>query len=176
MYSKATVRGHPIHPMLVAFPIAFYVTSLAAFLVFQFVNQDIFWFRLAYFCTYAGVVTALVAAVPGFIDWAFGIPKESAAKSRGLLHMGLNVTALILFTITAVRLYGEWNNPPLTVTGYWVFAFLGVVLTLAAGYHGWELIATHKLGVNMTPSQERLEPIDKMDPRDHKFDTHPRPI
>ncbi|HRO68251.1 MAG TPA: DUF2231 domain-containing protein [Pseudobdellovibrionaceae bacterium] len=179
MYSKAKVGGHPIHPMFVAFPITFYTLSLVAFLVFQFGSREIFWFQLGVFSTYAGVVTALLAAVPGFIDWAFGIPKESAAKKRGLIHMSLNVAALLLFAFNTYQVYGYWNFPMDDVTNLWLVALIGVGLTAAAGYHGWELIATHKVGVSMTPEQERLEPVEKMSRKDHEVAsplTRPRTI
>jgi uncharacterized membrane protein len=177
MYSKAKIAGHPIHPMIVAFPIAFYTVSLIAFLVYQYGGMETFWFRLAYFCTFAGVGTAVLAAIPGFIDWAFGIPSESAGKKRGLIHMGLNVAALLLFAANAYNLYGKCDVNLSDVTGYWVIALVGVLLTLAAGYHGWELIATHKVGVNLTPEQERLEPVEKMSPREQRTSPmHPQTV
>jgi uncharacterized membrane protein len=169
MYSKAKIGGHPIHPMIVAFPITFYTVSLIAFVVYQFSNMDPFWFRLGYFCTFGGVITAVCAAVPGFVDWAFGIPQTSAAKKRGLIHMSLNVGALLLFAFNAFKLYGHWDSPLTNVTSLWVVALIGVGLTLAAGYHGWELIATHKVGVSLTPEQERLEPIEKMERKEHEI-------
>jgi uncharacterized membrane protein len=171
MYSKAKIAGHPIHPWLVAFPITFYTLSLVAFLVYQFVSRDVFWFQLGYFSTFAGVVMAGLAAIPGFIDWAIGIPRQSAAHKRGLIHAAFNVGALVLFIINAFRLSGSWNFPFADVTGLWVIALIGVALTLAAGYHGWELVATHKVGVSLTPEQERLEPVEKMDRKDHEVGT-----
>lgn len=169
MYSKAKVGEHPVHPMIVAYPITFYTVSLVAFVVYRFFSADVFWFRLAYFCTFAGVVTAAMAAIPGFIDWAFGIPKESAAKKRGLIHMSLNVGALLIFIANAYLLLGTWNAPMTDVTTPLLVALVGVVLTMAAGFHGWELIATHKVGVTLTPEQERLEPIEKMKQEEHRI-------
>lgn len=170
MYSKAKIGGHPIHTMLVAFPITFYTTSLAAFLVYSIGAVEIFWYQLGFFCTFAGVGTAVLAAIPGFIDWGYGIPKESAANKRGIIHAILNVSALILFSFNAARLYGNWRTPPYADTiSLWAIALVGVAFTLAAGYHGWELVATHKVGVTMTPEQQRLEPIEKMDRKDHEI-------
>lgn len=175
MYSKVKFAGHPLHPMIVAFPITFYTVSLIAFVVYQNWITEYFWFQLGYFCTFAGVATALVAALPGFIDWAVGIPKESAAKKRGLIHMGLNVAALLLFGFNAYQLYGNWYTPFADATNLWVVALIGVVLTAAAGYHGWELVATHKVGVSMTPEQERIEPTEKMSRHEHEVSrTQPR--
>ena len=65
MYSKAKVAGPPIHPMLVAFPIAFYSTACVAYVVYTFVLSDPFLFQIAYVANVAGVMTALIAAVPG---------------------------------------------------------------------------------------------------------------
>jgi uncharacterized membrane protein len=171
MYSKAKIAGHPIHPMIVAFPICFYTLSLIAFAVYRFGSLDIFWYRLGYFCTFAGVATAIVAAVPGFIDWFFGVPKQSAARKRGLIHMLLNVTTLVLFIINAVMLSGHWNVPRTSLTGILFLSFVGVILTVAAGYHGWEMIATHKVGVTLTPDQERIEPVEKYTRREHEVNT-----
>jgi len=177
MYSKAKIAGHPIHPMIVAFPISFYTLSLIAFAVYRFGNLDIFWYHLGYFCTYAGVATAVLAAIPGFIDWFFGIPRETAARKRGIIHMVLNVTSLVLFIINAVMLSGHWNVPRTSLTSILVLSVIGVGLTVAAGYHGWELIATHKVGVSLTPDQERIEPIMKYDRKSHETNTlNPRPV
>jgi len=164
VYSKAKLGGHPIHPMLVAFPIAFYAAAFIGFIVYQS-NHDAFWFRLAYYFGVAGVVTALLAAIPGFIDWGVGIPTSSAAKRRGLTHASLNVGALLLFGITAIVFRNQIGNPPDSVGLAIVLTGIGFILTMAAGYHGWELIARHKVGVDLTPEQERLEPDKSMQPR-----------
>lgn len=157
MYSKAKIAGHPIHPMLVAFPIAFYVTACAAYL-FYFSGSEIFWFRLAFVANVAGVISALVAAIPGFIDWAFGIPSGSAAKRTGFFHMILNVTALLIFAVSAWIGYSQYRLD--TPTALWnvILTIVGTVLTAAAGFLGWRMIGTHHVGVDLTPEQERLDP------------------
>lgn len=170
MYSKAAVKGHSIHPFLVGFPAVFYTTAFIGFTVFNFVDANLFWYRLGVFCTYAGIVGALAAAVPGMIDFFYGIPKGVAAKRRGLIHMSLNVGALLLFAILAYNVYGTWNADlvPVNATPLVVLSLLGVLLTATAGFHGWALVSIHKVGVSMTPEQERLEPVEKMDRKDHE--------
>src|SRR5690606_10458571 len=93
MYSKAKIGGHPIHPMIVGFPIVFYTLTFVGFAMYRFWSQDLFWYQLGYFSAFGGVITAVLAAIPGAIDWAFGIPKTSAAKTRGAWHALLNVGA-----------------------------------------------------------------------------------
>ncbi len=147
MYSRVKLFGHPIHPMVVAYPIAFYTFTLVAYLIYQFGGQQQFWFRVAVVVNIAGVVMAVVAALPGFIDWAMGIPSDTEAKQVGLRHMLLNVVALVLFAILAVLNLGKWDaTAPSGVVGI-ALALVGVVLTVAAGAHGWTLIQTHHVGV-----------------------------
>ena len=78
MYSKIKIAGHPVHPMLVSFPVAFYAASLVCYIVY-IPMADVFWFKVAYLANAAGVVIAAVAAIPGFIDWLF-IPSGSKPK------------------------------------------------------------------------------------------------
>ncbi|MCA1555030.1 MAG: DUF2231 domain-containing protein [Chloroflexi bacterium] len=56
-----------------------------------------------------GVIMALVTAIPGFLDWLLGIPAGTRAKSAGLTHMLLNVSALVVFAINAFMNLGQWN-------------------------------------------------------------------
>lgn len=161
MKTKANVNGHPAHPMLVAYPITFYTLTPIAFAVYNWGSQDLFWYRLGYFCCFAGVLTALLAAIPGFVDWYFAIPKNTAAKSRGALHMTLNLSALGIFAVIAFSISGTWDSPPASVVGVFIFSVLAVLLTMTAGYHGWEMIARYKMGVMMSPAQESLEPREE---------------
>lgn len=157
MQSKTTILGHPVHPMLVAFPVAFYVGTLAAFIVYA-ATYDTFWFHVANVVNWAGVIMAGVAAIPGLVDWAMAIPNRSAAKRTGLTHMGLNVASLVLFFINAVVYSNRWHAEPAAGTGV-VLAAIGVLLTLPAGFLGWSLVQDHHVGVHLTDEQERLERV-----------------
>jgi len=147
MYSKAKISNHPIHPMLVAFPIAFYTATVAAYAYYGFGGNNLFWFQLGYVANIAGIVTALIAAVPGFIDWAAGIPNETAAKRTGWTHMLLNVSALVLFGISAWLSYAELGAFLPNVGWQIALGVIGLGMTMTAGFYGWELIGTHHVGV-----------------------------
>lgn len=152
MNTKASVAGHPIHPMLVAFPIGLYGVTIATLLAF-FATHDSFFFRAAMTANIAGVAMALVAAVPGFIDF-LGLQKGSRTRTVGLQHAAANLTALALFAISASLLYTRWSNREV-VDGTLVLdaalplaiALLGFVSTVIAGGLGWSLVQTHHVGV-----------------------------
>lgn len=157
MYSKLKLFGHPIHPMLVAFPIAMYTATFIAYIIYAALG-DPFWFHLAFVANVAGVLMALLTAIPGFLDWLIGIPNGIRAKSDGLKHMLLNVTALLVFAINLLFYVGEWNapnpNPLLAI----LLSLVGVLITVGAGFFGWTLIQNDHVGVNLTPEQARYEP------------------
>ena len=133
--------------MLIAYPVAFYTATPVCYLVYSS-NANPFWFKVALVANIAGVAMAVLAALPGFIDWLF-IPSDSAAKKTGVAHMLCNVIALVLYAIVAFTEISKWNdtNPalglaiPLTVIGF--------VITLIAGFLGWTLVQKHHVGVDI---------------------------
>ena len=147
MYSKIKILGHPIHPMLIAFPVAFYTGALASFIAYNS-NHDIFWFKVGYVANVAGVIMAVVAAIPGFIDW-LNIPSDSKAKKTGVFHLICNVVALLLFAINLWMLKGKWNDTNPGVGTALILTGAGFVLTIIAGFLGWTLVQKHHVGVDI---------------------------
>ncbi len=157
MYSKAKIAGHPIHPMLVSFPIAFYVATFVGYSAY-WITDNAFWFHVGVVTNIAGVATSLLAAVPGFIDWAFGVPTGSPAKTTGMKHMVIQVAALVVFSIDAVLQSRKWDLIDPSVGASVVLAALGTTLAMVGASLGWKMIGTHHVGIDLTPEQERLEP------------------
>lgn len=146
MHSKVKLGGHPIHPMLVAFPVAFYTATFVCYVVYSF-NGDTFWFKVAVVANITGVITALAAAIPGFIDWLF-IPSDASAKKTGFFHMIANVVALVCYAITAFIECKKWDDPEPTVGLAILLTAVGFILTMVAGFLGWALIQKHHVGVD----------------------------
>jgi uncharacterized membrane protein len=152
MYSKARVAGHPIHPMMVAFPIAFYTATVATLLAYVGTHES-FWYRVAMVANIAGIITAAAAVIPGAID-LFSLPVESRARATGLKHAGFNLLATALFAITALLLYRAWSHRVM-VDGEYLFdatiplamSVIAWVSMVIAGSLGWTLVQTHHVGV-----------------------------
>ncbi|NUN07459.1 MAG: DUF2231 domain-containing protein [Bdellovibrio sp.] len=157
MYSKTSIAGHPVHAMLVAFPIVLYVLTFVGFAVYNFASAEIFWYRLGFFSNVGAVVMALFAAIPGFIDWGFGIPKRTEAKKDGLIHMVLNLVVLSFFAVNLILIAGSWEAPLLSLGMPLVLTGAGCLVLLAAATYGWIMVGFHKVGVNMSPEQEHLQ-------------------
>jgi uncharacterized membrane protein len=154
MYSKVKIAGHPIHPMLIAFPVAFYTSTVVCYIVYSS-NENPFWFKVGVVANIAGVVMAVVAALPGFIDWLY-IPKDSRAKKTGLFHMLCNVLALICFAIVAFTECKKWDDASPTLGPAIPLTVLGFLLTLVAGFLGWTLVQKHHVGVDIDRPELRI--------------------
>jgi uncharacterized membrane protein len=171
MYTKAAVARHPIHPMLVAFPVGLYTATVVA-LFAHVASGDPFWYRVAFWANLAGVVMAAVAAVPGLID-LLGLPAHSKARTTALRHAAFNVFALVMFVISAIILGRNWfagrenlaDGPPL------VFGLIGLVSTVAAGALGWTLVQTHHVGVKPTQRPTSSRPREEIDDLDELVET-----
>jgi uncharacterized membrane protein len=102
------------------------------------------------------VVTALIAAVPGFLDWT-GIPSHLRAKQVGVVHLTLNLIVVAIFTLNLGMQGAQLAEPLPSGWSGFVLSLLGVMLLLMSGYYGWSLVQTHHVGIDLTREQELLD-------------------
>ena len=140
--STAKIGDHPIHPMLIPFPIVFFVSTFVADLVYLG-NNDAGWARASVWLLGAGLVTALLAALAGFADF-FG-DKRVARIGDAWQHMIGNLAAVAL---NAVNFYLRYDDPAASIapTGV-VLSGVVVLLLLFNGWKGWNLVYRHHVGV-----------------------------
>jgi len=143
MESKARLLGHPIHQMLVVFPLGLLGTSVVFDLLAIGLN-DAQWSVFAYYLILAGIVGGLMAAPFGTIDW-LAIPAGTRAKSVGALHAVGNVVVLALFAGSAWLRRSEPADPPALAL---LLAFLAVGLSLVTAWLGGELVGRLGVGVS----------------------------
>ena len=143
MESRAKLFGHPIHQMLIVFPLGLLATALL-FDVVQLATGNGFWSELSYWMIAAGVISGLVAAPFGLVDW-LAIPWRTRAKRIGAVHGGGNVVVLALYGISWLM---RTANPSATETPALVMAFLGGGLALVTGWLGGELVDRLGVGVD----------------------------
>ena len=143
MRSKAQIKGHPIHPILVGFPIAFFMGTLLFDILAQ-INERPAFSTLAYYLGIMGIVSALITAIPGFIDYLFTIPPKSSGKKRGAQHGLINVTVVVLFTIAWFYRKGEDASVGLILA----LETVGVIGLFISGWLGGTLVFRNQIGVD----------------------------
>ena len=144
MSVPASVKGHPIHPMLVALPIGLWVFSFVCDILYHAGWGGPNWKVLAWYTIAGGVIGALLAAVPGFID--FLSIRDRRVGRIALIHMVLNLFAVVLFAISfGLRIAQPLGAPPA------VLSAVGIVTIVVSGWLGGELVYVHQMGVNKPP-------------------------
>lgn len=141
MESRAKLFGHSIHQMLIVFP--FGLLGMAViFDIIHYVRGG-GWSIASYHMIAAGVITGLLAAVFGFIDW-LGIPANTRAKSIGAWHGCGNVVVVLLFAVSWWLRRPNAGNP---TTLAFVLGLAGLALVLLTGWLGGELVSRLGVGV-----------------------------
>src|SRR5438270_13069245 len=143
MESKAKLLGHPIHPMLIVFPLGLLATAVI-FDCIALATGNGAWSGMAFFLIAAGVIGGLLAAVFGLIDW-LAIPSGTRAKAIGLWHGIGNVVVVLLFIISWFLRRPDPANPGTTA---FALSFIAVVLALVTGWLGGELVDRLGVGVD----------------------------
>ncbi|HEX7273416.1 MAG TPA: DUF2231 domain-containing protein [Casimicrobiaceae bacterium] len=136
MASRASIAGHPIHPMLVPLPIGLFVFSLVCDLIFMG-SGDPVWTTVALYTTGGGIVGAFLAAVFGLVDLLSLQP--SKAKDIGVWHMVINLTVVALFVVNFFLRLGAPPGAGLPV----LLSLIGVGLLGVSGWLGGEMVFVH---------------------------------
>ena len=113
MESRAKLFGHPIHPMLIPFPLAL-LTTAVIFDVIHLITGTSLWAEIGYWNIAAGVIGGIVAAGFGLIDW-LAIPTRTRAKMVGLWHGLGNLVVVVLFGASWLIRIDEPGNPGVVV-------------------------------------------------------------
>ena len=105
MSSTASFKGHPLHPIIIPLPIGLWIFSIVSDLIFKFGYGGPVWDDVAFYTLAGGIVGALIAALPGFIDLTdLENPKT---KKIAIWHMIINLVAVIAFVVLLVAIFGR---------------------------------------------------------------------
>ena len=147
MASPASIARHPIHPMLIPFPIALWVFSLVADVIYLWRGNPAWRDWIAFYALLGGIVGGTLAAVPGLIDWLS--LKDPEAVKVANWHARLNVIALLIFVASFyLRTTGgsRWVGGSYTIPV--LLSLVGVILITISGWLGGELVFKHGVAVN----------------------------
>jgi uncharacterized membrane protein len=142
--SRVRALGHPVHPMLIVFPLGLFVTAVVFDVLHLATDNEVFG-QVGYWNIVAGIVGAVLAAATGLADWT-GIPRNTRAKRVGLIHGGLNTVVLLLFVL--VWILRSDNQEHTLSAGLLVVELLALAVAGAAAWFGGELVDRLGIGVH----------------------------
>ena len=147
MSSTASFKGHPFHPILVPLPIGLWIFSLVSDLIYKFGFGGPIWNDVAFYTIGGGIVGALIAALPGFIDLTdLQNPKT---KSIAIWHMFINLLAVALYCVNFwLRMHrAPGDTLPIALS------VGGIVLIIISGWLGGEMVYVRGVAVKQPPDQ-----------------------
>lgn len=142
MRSRANIKNHPLHAILVSFPITFFVTAFALDVI-QLCTAESVYGKAAHFTGMAGVISAMAAAIPGIMDYYSIVPPNSSASKRAAKHGIINTTVVMIFIAVLILRKNEVDI--LTILGA---EGAGVLLLGIAGWMGGTLVIRNQIGVD----------------------------
>jgi uncharacterized membrane protein len=148
MRTPASIAKHPIHPMLVALPIGLWIFSLVCDVARVAGSTDPAWVTVAFYTMAGGVVGALLAAVPGFIDL---VSLPAGPRKTAIAHMLINLTIVALYV---ANLWLRWSNPADLHVPFWL-SLIGVGLLTISGWLGGKMVYVHGVAVDAAPADVR---------------------
>jgi uncharacterized membrane protein len=143
MESRAKFLGHPIHQMLIVFPLGLLATAVIIDVIYL-AGESLIFAEVAYYLVIAGLIGGALAAPFGLIDW-LAIPQGTRAKRVGAMHGIGNVVVMLLFLVSAV-LRADLPSEP-SVLAY-ICSFAGAGIALVTAWLGGELVDRLGIGVS----------------------------
>jgi uncharacterized membrane protein len=155
MESRVKLFGHPVHQMLIVFPLGLLATSVV-FDVIHLVSGAPYAATVAFALIASGIVGGLLAAPFGLIDW-IAIPSGTRAKHIGALHGGGNVLVLVLFAVSLWLRRDQVEQPQAAA---WVVSFCGAAVALVTGWLGGELVDRLGVGISANAHLDARSSLD----------------
>jgi len=150
--STASIAGHPLHPMLIPFPIAFFVATFVCDLAYwQSTNEA--WVTATLWLLGAGILMAAFAAVAGLSD-VLGEPRLRALGDAWWHACG-NVLVVLLEIYNFYLRYVDGASAILP-KGL-IVSLIVVCILLFTGWKGWEMVYRHRVGVADTTNASASE-------------------
>jgi len=151
MRTPASIARHPIHPMLVPLPIGLWVFSLVCDLIFLFGSGVSLWYTLAFYTLIGGLIGAVLAAIPGFIDM---LSLTAAPKRLALAHMTINLVVVVLYAVNlGMRINGAENNLiPV------ILSAVAIGLLLVSGWLGGHMVYVYRVAVDAADDKPAVTP------------------
>jgi uncharacterized membrane protein len=145
MESRVKLFGHPVHPVLIVYPLGLLSMAVIFDILYLIFNNRLLP-TASYYMIAAGVLGGLLAAIFGFIDW-LALPNDSRAKNIGLWHGLGNVLIVGLFAVSWFLRRDNVDFVPDSLA--LILSFAGTALALVTAWIGGELV--YRLGVGVDP-------------------------
>lgn len=139
--SRASLFGHPLHPMLVPFPMVGFIGALLSDLAY-YGSTNLLYLNMSSWLLLGGLIGGTLAAIAGLIDFSH---RQVRALTPAWLHMGLNLFVMVLETFNLLIHFRD-GYTAVVPTGL-TLSILSVLILGVSGWLGGALVYKHRVGV-----------------------------
>ncbi|MDQ6916602.1 MAG: DUF2231 domain-containing protein [Pseudomonadota bacterium] len=145
MRTPASIAGHPIHAMLIVFPVGLLIFSLICDLISLNSAAPANWVMVAFYTMVGGFIGALAAAVPGLVDLLS--LTDRAIKKTAITHMSINLVVVALYAVNIWMRVGSGTNSGTPL----VLSLVAVAMLAVSGWLGGKMVHEAGVGVDVSP-------------------------
>lgn len=140
--STASIAGHPLHPLLVPFPIVCFIGALLNDIVYAN-TADMQWANFSVWLLTFGLIGGLFAVITGLIDF-FGDRAVRSLAAAWVHGIGNAIVMLLALWNVFVHSRDAWTS--VMPTGL-ILSIVTVVVMAVTGWLGGTLVYRHRVGV-----------------------------
>jgi uncharacterized membrane protein len=138
------ILRHPLHLMLIHFPTALLPMDLVLSYLFYRTGNESFG-SAAFYCLVAGVGIGLLSGITGLIDLV--MIKDKTAMGAALIHGGINLTVILVFSVFAYRSWNLYPQIQITTITVLIIKLITIIFLFVGNYLGGRLILKHHIAV-----------------------------
>lgn len=158
MRGKASIQGHPIHPMLVTLPIGGWVASMLADIAYL-TTRHLFWYDMAWWAMAFGLAGALLAAIPGLIDYTTLAPRRVSTQATAFTHLVLNLSVSAAYLVNLILRANYACAVGGAMIGVTALSCVSITVLAIAGWLGGQLV--YDEGVGLDANRLRVTMLDE---------------
>ncbi len=149
------IARHPIHPMVVPFPIAFLMIIVATDFAYLW-TEDEFWGRVSLWLAGGGTILGILAGIIGTIELL--VIRGIRHRAAGWSHF---VMAVMLLAVAFINWLTRLEDPLAAIHGSGLYlSLLGAALVAVAGWLGGELVFEHNVGLGKDQNKDKADEQD----------------
>ncbi|HXA00416.1 MAG TPA: DUF2231 domain-containing protein, partial [Cytophagaceae bacterium] len=137
--------GHPIHIMLIHFPMALFPVGFLFDLLSWLKDEKIF-ALMGFYCMGTGLVASILAALFGVADF-LKLPDDQTIRTKAVIHAGINILVVFVYLGLFIFRLAEFHDQKIVSLMLNIVNGVLVLGLIISAHFGGELILKHKIGM-----------------------------
>lgn len=148
--SRVSIRGHPLHPVLIHFPVAALLMLVGTDFAY-FLTGDFFWARAGLWLAGVGALGGWISGLAGLVDLV------SVARIRRLITAWSHaLIAVMLLSLASFNWMLRVDDPAALILPWGAYiSLLTAGLVSAAGFLGGQLVYEYAVGVDVNEAAKK---------------------